>query len=41
MLSDKICQLNQLASTKGVGINTLEKIFVASLQSANQKPLFE
>ena len=41
MNSDKICQLNQLASTKGVGINTLEKIFVASLQRANQKPLFE
>ena len=38
--TENINQLNQLARVKGVGINTLEKLFRASIEPANQSSLF-
>jgi O-acetyl-ADP-ribose deacetylase (regulator of RNase III) len=38
--NDSIYQLNQLAQFKGIGINTLEKIYVASSITIDQKQLF-
>ncbi|WP_017220146.1 macro domain-containing protein [Moritella dasanensis] len=40
MQSNDITQLNQLARIDGIGLKTLEKIFVASTCSPNQRELF-
>jgi hypothetical protein len=42
----RIVQINQLASVKGIGIKTLEKIYIVatnntgSIEMISQKPLF-